>query len=793
MRQQPSLSIDHVAHQPAVSPPRGGFLKSIGTRMALVAALAGATLPGCEKNLDDTGSAHGAISHADGSSDTLANASTDATSNVKVLPGQLCPDQPSLIQEFRALAPHVEKCVSCHTPGGIGASGWFYDNSPEAAKVQASFDKVLPRAAKIAPNGEPWMVAYPQGHVDDGMGGKHAGGKQVLTPDQIKAYTDFHKHIVDPGVPGEAPPLRVVNQDCHTKDFVLSEAAFFEGIPMHSRDGVYAKFLRNVTGGMLPATAPNIQDQQALKTYLRSATHQLGFYDWLRDKMNDRTLTRFYQEDNGAQNLMKTAYGGNWGGFDNAELAEGPGNLLAYIVRENRSIRELITAPYDVVPGAKPSAQNPDENWVARLQAVTIPNAYLTGLPSHPLWLGRTPTSDTNIGRHRSWKIQKEFGDFDVLKIGGSQNVEAPKTMPNPTVNYGSCVSCHAFVDPVAAAFLDYQGEKYKHVSKLLKEFLYVGYGSYKVPSDHPNRLGYTMAAMAADDKHLKATAKWAFSMLMEREPVEAPKPGETDYEPKMRRFQVENAFLIQMAQFLKTHGDNFRELIVEIAASPWYAANAQAMTQPVTPDRAVELEQIGPGLISPETLALRLRQLFGNEVHKLGIIKLITGDYLTDLGGIDSKNVTVRDRDPNAAKELVLALVALDGAGKLVLSDLSKPPAQRHLLNALDWGAGPVEAPMHPVTKQPIPGNEQKYREALVKTQAYAYATYYKPDSPEITAEYQLWLQIWDVMRLNPGSGKIASTHAVKGVDPSDPNGIVRTWAAYLTSVVSAPQFTQQ
>ncbi len=780
---------EHRTHAPVVaprSPARQGLLQKVGSRLALLAALGGSA-PGCVVNPNDRADAHDTVSVSDAS----AGLPLDASSGSPIQLGQLCPDQSSLIQEFRALAPHVKSCVPCHKPGGIGESGWFYESDSDAAKLQASFNKVLPRAAKLASNGEPWMVAYAQEHVDDGMGGKHAGGKQTLSSEQIKALTDFHHHIVDPGTPGVLPPSRIVNQDCHAEKFTLSEEAFFQGVPMHSRDEVFAKFMRNVTGGMFQPTAPNIQDKETLKKYIRSATHQLGFYNWLRDKMNDRTLTRFYNNGSEARDLMATAYGGNWGGYNNAELAEGPGNLLAYIVRENRSIRELITAPYDVVPGAKPAAENPDENWAQRLQPVQIPNTYLTGLPSHPLWLGRAPTSDTNIGRHRSWKILKEFGDFDVLKMGGSQNVEAPKSMPNPTVNYGPCASCHVFLDPVAAGFLNYQGEKFKHQPKLLKEFLYVGYGPYKVPSDHPNRLGYVMAAMALDDKYLKATTKWAFSMLMERDPVEAPKAGEVDYDPKMRRFQVEDAFLTEMVQFLKTHGDNFGELIVEMAASRWYAVNGDPVPHVMSPDRAVELDQIGPGMISPETLAIRLRQLFGNEVYEVGIMKLVTGDFLTDLGGIDSKNVTVRNRDPNASNELVRTFISFE-AGKLVVRDLAKPPAQRHLFNALDWGTGIVEAPIHPVTKQSIPGNEQKYRDAFVKIQAYAHGKYLKPDSPEINQEYQIWLALWDVIRLNPGSGKIASTHAVNGMDPSDPNGLVRAWEAYLSYIISGVKFNQ-
>lgn len=761
-----------------VAGDRRGFLKFLGG-LATTAAAAAA----CSGTKEDTvGDAQGAIGSGDAPPAKHQN--------------QVCDTQPEAIDTFRNAPLH--DCAGCHSPGKVGDGGWVHDDGTHGPQpLQKAFDSILPKVSKTTSDGKPWMVEFAEGRVKNDAGFVHAGGKQQLTQEQVDSLTKLH-NLTSQVQPGATPPSFTVNTACEDQAYGLDEATFFKGVNMHSPAELHARFLRSVTGGPLPLHAPQFKDQDALRDALRHATGYIGFYRWLVTKSMDFTQTKFYDEGDEAIKFLGDTFGVNWAAFNNKELARGPGNLLAYIVANERSIQEFITADYVVLPGQKhPNDKNPDEHWVTRLAPVKVKGAPVSGIATDPLWLGRVGTSETNIGRHRAWEILRRFFNFDVLDIG-SRNVEAPKNVSLPTLTYPACVACHgAGLDDAAAAFTDYQKmneeHEYHHKSKLPAPFLAISLNGHKIPSDHTDRLGQFMDIIAADERpdipFAKSMAKMAFTMLMDRDPVKPPRLGAEDYEPKMRRFKVEDTFLTEMAHFLKAHNYNFRELIVEMAMSRWFAANGQ-ISEPLSPGRQVELEFVGPGMITPEVFGMRLRQLFGNDVHDLGIMKLILNEYNLDLGGIDGKTVTVRNPDPHAANELVRIFVGFE-SDKLVQNEFAKPPDARYLFTHLNWGSSPVEAPFHPLTNQPIPGNEEKYRAQLVKIHALAFGKYYAPDSPEITAAYKQWTNIWMKMLENLGNSKIANSHVPKGVkDSSDPQGLLRAWGAYMSSIISGMDF---
>ncbi len=764
---------------------RRGFLRLIGTGIALATAAACAPA-GYDKNALAEGGADGSSGGGGGTID----------------PNATCPDQPDLIDQFRKLP--VNNCTSCHATGKIGEPGWVADDGTHGpVALQHHFDTFLSKGAKDAPGGGSWVAEYAQGHVKKPDGSVHGGGPQELTPDQIKALTKFHDSASQVA-PGSQVSL-TVNQACNAGAFALDDKAFFEKVKFHSPDGVYAKFLRNVTGGVMPATAPGFKNNNALRSALMDATGYVGFYNWLVTKVNDFTQTKFYEGNNDAIDFLGTVFGVNWAQFDNDELARGPGNLMAYIVLNNRSIQEFITAHYLVAPGHKNPAQfgNPDEFWPGRLvafdpnkdaQGKPHPVAPVSGLATDPLWQGRVGTSETNIGRHRAWEILRRFFNFDVLDIG-SRNVVAPKTATLPTLTYPACVACHGTpMDHVAASFWDYQKNDgtYKHNPKLPADFPFIALNGHKIANDDPDRLGKMMSIIAADENpdipFAKSMARMAFTMLMDRDPVKSPRLGVEDYDAKMKRFTVEDRFLTDMAQFLKANNYNFRALIVEMAMSPWFAANGET-TGPLTPNEEVQLEFVGPGMISPEQLLMRLRQIFGNAVYDLGMVKLIMKDYVLDLGGIDSKAVTIRNSDPNAANTLMRLFVSQE-ADKMVQEDLAKTPQNRWLFKDLNFGNGPVEAPTKPLTNEPNPGVEQMYRATLARIHAYAFGRFYDPNSSEITAELKKWNDIWMLTLNNLPGPKMASTHVPKGTDGTDPTGVKRAWGAYMAGLIASMDF---
>lgn len=734
------------------------------------------------------------------SDDAVVEVDTTSSPDVK----NSCPPQPPLIAEYQAVVrDHLSQCIGCHSETGIAKGTWkgFDSTANKLAHLQGDFDSFLDVAVKKAADGSPHIVSYPMGQetitYPDGTTRKHGGGVQSLNPAQIAALTQFHLHATQVSVPQQsdaaspALSLKAIT-DCSEHTGQLTEKEFFEGVDMLDYQGIAVKFLRDVTGGPLHGSIPDIHNKDELKNELRKATYDgRRFYDWLRWRFNDLTLTRFYKNGSEAQDLMGQKYGAMWKIFNNAEVADGPGNLLSFIVRDNRPITELIRAQYYVVPGIKPPGDDPNEHWVARLQALSVDQAHyepLSGIMTDPLVLGQVPTTDTNIGRKRAEWTLRNFAHTRVLDTA-SRIVQAPPNMDLPTLTYPACAQCHTGtpLDSVAASFWDYQDEDgYKHSNKMPAPFLSINFGGEVIPKDSQDRLGHMMWLISKDAKFARSMADLAFQMTMNRAPMQRPKTGEMYYEEHMRHFQVEDAFLDSMGKYLAEHGYNFRELIVEMAATPWFAANGRMASKPSL-SRKEELKGVGPNMAPPEVLAMRLRQMFADEVFPTKVSQLVTNSFVTELGGIDSKNVRIRGTSPNAPNELVRDYLAFE-VDKLVVRELSRPPQQRYLLKDLDFTM--LEAPVYPVDNAPIPGNEAKYRNALVNIQRLALGKNFDPNSPQITTEYNRWIVLWKLTLQDLGSGKIASTHRVQGASPDDPQGLVRTWGAYVATVVQGLEF---
>lgn len=721
---------------------------------------------------------------------TMGSIHTDNTGNTN------CAPQPPLVAEYMTLVrDQLSQCTGCHSAEGIAGSAWRgHDSARDNLKdLQRNFDSFFAVAAKTeptGPQGEPFIVAYPtdktQKQFPNGKIQKHGGGIQSLTAEQVAAIVQFVDHATHVDPSGQASSLKAVT-DCYELG-QLTEAEFFEGVGMHDANGIVMKFLRDVTGGALPAGPLQIKNKEELKAMLRQITYQRGFYDWLKWRFNDLTLTRFYRDGSDAKNLMGNRYGMPWNVFDNKEVADGPGNRFAFIVRDNRSIQELVTGRYYVIPNQNPNPADPDENWVARLQAFSTDTEPLSGIVTDPLWQARFPTTDTNIGRHRAEYVLRNFADIRVLDTA-SRVVQAPANADLPTLTYPACAQCHTGtpLDSVAASFWDYQKESgYKHNSKLPAPFLSINFGGVGIPKDDSDRLGKMMYLISQEKGFARSMANMAYSMLMNRSPMKRPVASEADYNEHMRHFEVENAFLDSMANFLTSNGYNFRELVVEMATSRWFAANGRLSSKP-SPSRKAELKGIGPNMAPPEVLAMRLRQLFANDVFPTKISNLVTHAFVTELGGIDSKNVKVRSTTPNAPNELVRDFLAFE-VDKLVVRELSRPPQQRYLLKDLDFTS--LEPPVYPVDDKPIPGNEMKYRLALANIQRLAFGKFVDPNAPEITVEYNKWIALWKLTLQDLGNGKIASTHRVQGASSDDPQGLVRTWGAYVATIVQGVEF---
>ncbi|MBI5754219.1 hypothetical protein HZA40_03710, partial [Candidatus Peregrinibacteria bacterium] len=491
-----------------------------------------------------------------------------------------CPPdkQHQLVQEFQGLATTVAQCTPCHRPGGVGwqpqnQHGWEWDASPDAANLQTSFNGFYRVSSILDANGQPYIVTHPQ----EKDGTKHGGGKQSLDQAQVTQLTQFsadiRKYVESLGgiKDGKLPEPPQISTDC--EDPILDNKDFFADLELANSSAVYLKFLRNVTGADIPDNEPKIQTKDQLRQMLLVATNSPGFYDWLKTNLNDITLTRGLANDkkndkkNKVSELIADTYGIDWSQFDTGDIVDSPQNLFAWMVKNDRSIKELGTAQYIVTPGIKPAQGQPD-NWLARLQAQVVTEIPVSGLPTDIMWLGRHPSTKTNVHRNDSLLLLRQFYDLDVLSLGSRKLPPPPAGSLYPTLTYPPCLTCHAGspLDLVARSMAKFDYITGKFMPKALEpppiSLINLGVYGKTIPHNDYSALRKLMGLLTWDPelsssdpgfdannkyRFAKAMSKMAFKFLMQHDPSIAPKDGEANYAEKNRRFKVEDKFLNEM------------------------------------------------------------------------------------------------------------------------------------------------------------------------------------------------------------------------------------------------------
>ena len=260
----------------------------------------------------------------------------------------------------------------------------------------------------------------------------------------------------------------------------------------------------------------------ALRGELISLMNGDGFHDFLVNGANDRLLTnglinglnfdfdeaRFPAYVNLRDELperrpaeLDTEEYWDWPYLDQGALREefrnaiirAPVELIAYIVENNRSYKEVVTADYTMVNAFSAlgyrsdvvfdnpladdrgffdrsllNAFKPAQNagqcpWTNESCNAGDAGGYVvenyndwphSGVLSMPSWLSRYPSTDTNRNRARARWTYYQFLGVDIEK-------SAPRTTDpvaladtnNPTMNNPACTVCHERMDPVAGAY----------------------------------------------------------------------------------------------------------------------------------------------------------------------------------------------------------------------------------------------------------------------------------------------------------------------------------------------------
>ena len=352
------------------------------------------------------------------------------------------------------------------------------------------------------------------------------------------------------------------------------------------------------------------------------------------------------------------------------------------------------------------------------------------GILNTTVFLLRYPTTPTNRNRARSRWTYYQFLGLDIEKSASrTTDPDALADSDNPTMRNPACTVCHSVMDPVAGTFQNYgeEGEyrdEWGGQDSLDGLYKYPEDGSYtpyqsgdtwyrdmrdpgfdgRTAPDADNSLQWLAGKIVADDRFAEGTVKFWWPAIMGVEIATAPEDeNDSDFEAMLLTSNAQIADVERLAEGFRTGiagGDpyNLKDLLVEIALSPWFRGESISADDPV---RAAALRLAGvERLLTPEELAWKTQAITGygwrRELHSWG---LETFSALTDIdtyhllyGGIDSGGITERADDMTALMAAVAQSHAIESSCPIVQREfLLWPDENRRLFGGIEKNVSPV------------------------------------------------------------------------------------------------------
>ena len=356
------------------------------------------------------------------------------------------------------------------------------------------------------------------------------------------------------------------------------------------------------------------------------------------------------------------------------------------------------------------------------------------GILNSTVFLLRYPTTPTNRNRARSRWTYYHFLGLDIEKSASrTTDPVALADTDNPTMKNPACTVCHSVMDPVAGTFQNYGDEGYYRNEwgghdSLDNLYKYPEDGSYtpyqsgdtwyrdlrepgfdgRVAPDADNSVQWLAEEIVADDRFAEGTVRFWWPAIMGAEVGRPPEDkNDSDFEAMLLTSNAQTAEVELLAEAFRTGiagGEpyNLKDLLVEIALSPWFRAESIADDDPV---RAAALRSVGSErLLTPEELAWKTQAItgygWGRRREDPG--HLDSGDYVNNLthpdryrllyGGIDSDGITERVDDMTALMAAVAQSHAFESSCPIVRREfLLLPDENRRLFGRIDKNVSPI------------------------------------------------------------------------------------------------------
>ena len=573
----------------------------------------------------------------------------------------------------------VSKCKDCHTAGKLAGQTKLV--FPTGGTTQANEKALKDYFLTIGSSSQAILSKIA------GVG--HGGG--VIFPTSSPEYASMACYLnsLTAGGSGPPPPVDIpVNSDnlfAPTKSSSSSQILRRASVILAGRPPTKGELDQVSSGdlGSLRKTIKGLMQGQAFRGFIiRGANDRLltdafinggifleisdpnsFYYPILAEKQYSRTIA-------GNKN-----YYIEFGDKLSSGLARSPLELIYFIVSNDRSYTEILTADYMMLnPQASeiyrsgltfdsddPSQFKPGKNFGQIFNDKNLIQNYIqdfgnnitqhggfidvpiVGILSTGAFLDRYPTTDTNRNRARARWTFKHFLGIDIEKSASrTTDPIALADKNNPTMLNPNCTVCHQNLDPVAASFEDWDEKGYYRsgwlgLDSLPATYKYPPKGQStqyvngdlwfrdmrppgllgSLPNTTTNPLRWLAEEIVKKDEFATAAITFWWPAIMGVDALSAPENmSDVNYQAQLAAFEAQQKDIRTLGQLFKTGNSNvrpfnLRDILVEMMLTPWFASNS--VTAKLTDPQESSLSGVGAGrLLTPEELDAKTTNITG-------------------------------------------------------------------------------------------------------------------------------------------------------------------------------------
>ena len=701
--------------------------------------------------------------------------------NISVLAGEVIDTNTETLRFFSENIENFiiqKKCIACHVSGGLARNSTLQFIRTNDLSAENNLETIKNYLATNT-NGR-WRM------LDKASGGSdHPGGAQLLSEsEEYQTFSNLLEEIT------ENTKLSEVKSFSFQKN-VVEKINFIEQINNEPLQQTLRRASR-ILGNRLPSIEEKIlisdSKEEGFDLALNSIMQGNGFHKFILSGVEDR----LFLNNNQAISDSAATGDVNYPGFvkmnydfisetqDYDRLARefwdrllpawsyASGELVAYVIENDLPYSEILTADYmmmnrltnqgyggtatfsddeddsifkpskiqgyyldDQIDNGKGVQVNIDNygTW-SHIQtkgpATTFPHS---GLLTDMTFLARYPTTATNRNRARARWTFFHFLDIDIE--GATQrpiDEAALQDTNNPTMNNPSCTVCHAILDPVAAAFQNWnERNQYKPRGMALDQYYKfpadgslgmfqegdTWYSDMREPglfessiSDNDHALQELGQLIVREPAFYRASVKFWWLSIFGEPPLEIPlHDGDFNFPSKLKAYEAQREFIQSLADTLY-QSKNIKDVFKRMVRSVWFRGDSVNDTSqnPFVRETAIASRQ----LLNAAQIEMKIEELTGLVHNRLRRRDIYNGlptqftEYLrgtayqerVSLGGHNSDTVLNRRELVSPLMQNVYLMITQEVSCPAVLYDFVLPKSKRRLFNLVEADDTPQNSP---------------------------------------------------------------------------------------------------